>query len=88
MTGLTDVPGIISGRELAATIDAIALHQLADGNLPWIPGGHTDPWNMVEALMALDLGGHVEGARAGYEWLRNKQHADGSWHAYYIGDEV
>ena len=88
MTGLTDVPGIVSARELAATIDAIAVHQLADGNLPWIPDGHTDPWNMVEALMALDLGGHVEAARAGYEWLRNKQHTDGSWHAYYIGDEV
>ena len=88
MTGLVDVPGIISAASSRATIDAIAVHQLADGNLPWIPGGHTDPWNMVEALMALDLGGHVEGARAGYEWLRNKQHADGSWHAYYIGDEV
>ena len=39
--------------------------------------------------MALDVGGrHVEAARAGYEWLRDKQHADGSWHAYYLGDEV
>ena len=88
MTGLADVPGIVTARELAATIDAIAVHQLPDGNLPWIPGGHTDPWNMVEALMALDLGGHVEAARAGYEWLRNKQHTDGSWHTYYIGNEV
>ena len=26
-------------------------------------------------------------ARA-YEWLRGKQRADGSWHAYYLGDEV
>ena len=38
--------------------------------------------------MALDLGGRVEEARAGYEWLRGKQRADGSWHTYYLGDEV
>jgi hypothetical protein len=88
MTGLCDVPGIISARELHATIAAIAAHQLADGNLPWTPGGHTDPWNMVEALMALDLGGRVEETRGAYEWLRGKQRADGSWHAYYLGNEV
>jgi hypothetical protein len=88
MTGLSDVPGIISARELDATIAAIAAHQLADGNLPWTPGGHTDPWNMVEALMALDLGGRVEETRGAYEWLRGKQRADGSWHAYYLGNEV
>ena len=37
MTSLSDVPGIVSARELDATITAIAAHQLADGNLPWIP---------------------------------------------------
>ncbi len=43
--------------------------QLPDGNIPWIPGGHTDPWNLVEAAMALDVGGrHAEAERA-YEWL-------------------
>ena len=28
------------------------------------PGGHTDPWNLVEAAMALDLGGRHDEARA------------------------
>jgi hypothetical protein len=88
MTDLPDVPGIVSARELEATVAAIASEQLADGNLPWTPGGHTDPWNMVEALMALDLGGRVEETRAAYEWLGQQQRADGSWHAYYIGNEI
>jgi MMP endo-(1,4)-3-O-methyl-alpha-D-mannosidase len=88
MNVLRDVPGIVSARELQATVDAIASQQLADGNIPWVPGGHTDPWNLVEALMALDLGGRFEQARAAYEWLERKQRGDGSWHAYYIGDEI
>ncbi len=41
---------------MQATVDAIAEIQLPDGNIPWTPGEHTDPWNLVEAAMALDLG--------------------------------
>jgi hypothetical protein len=88
MTTLPDVPGIISARELAATVDAIASVQLPDGNIPWIPGGHTDPWNLVEAAMALDVGGRHDAARAAYEWLASMQRADGAWHAYYVGNEI
>ena len=88
MSELTDVPGVMSADALDATVRAIAQQQLADGNIPWVPGGHTDPWNLVEAVMALDLGGRHDQARAAYEWLARKQRADGSWHAYYIGDEV
>ena len=88
MNGLPDVPGIVSARDLAATVDAIASVQLSDGNIPWIPGGHTDPWNLVEAAMALDVGGRHEEARAAYDWLTARQRADGSWHAYYLGNDV
>jgi hypothetical protein len=38
--------------------------------------------------MALDVGGRHDEARAAYEWLAGMQRADGSWHAYYLGDEV
>jgi hypothetical protein len=82
------VDGILSGAELSATVDAIASTQLPDGNIPWIPGGHTDPWNLVEAAMALDLGGRHREATRAYEWLRAMQNTDGSWHAYYVGDAV
>ena len=88
MTRLPEVPGVVSARSLAETIDAIASVQLADGNIPWTPGGHTDPWNMVEAAMALDIGGRHDEVRAAHAWLARMQRADGSWHAYYIGDDV
>ncbi|HEX5587919.1 MAG TPA: prenyltransferase [Acidimicrobiia bacterium] len=88
MTNLPNVPGIISAHDVARTVDAIAGVQLANGNIPWTPGGHTDPWNLVEAAMALDVGGRHDAARAAYEWLAAKQNADGSWHAYYLGDDV
>jgi hypothetical protein len=88
MNVLPDLDGIVSADELAATVDAIAAIQLRDGNVPWTPGHHTDPWNLVEAAMALDVGGrHAEAERA-YEWLRCRQRPDGAWHAYYIGNEV
>jgi MMP endo-(1,4)-3-O-methyl-alpha-D-mannosidase len=78
----------LSDRAFAATVDAIARVQLPDGNIPWFPGGHTDPWNMVEAAMALDVGGRHEAARAAYLWLARRQRADGGWHRYYQGDEI
>ena len=88
MSVLRDVPGIVTAEQLAETIDAIASVQLPDGNIPWTPGEHTDPWNLVEAAMALDLGGRHEEAARAYGWLRRMQHPAGSWHAYYVGDDV
>ena len=88
MTELPAVDGIITARELAATIDAIEAIQLPDGNIPWTPGGHTDPWNLVEAAMALDIGGRHEAARAAYDWLAGMQRDHGGWHAYYLGNTV
>ena len=83
-----DVPGLVSATDLHATLDGIAEWQLPSGMIPWFPGGHADPWNHVEAAMALDVGGrHAEADRA-YEWLVDLQRDDGSWHQYYIaGDD-
>jgi hypothetical protein len=82
------VEGVISERELSATVDAIASIQHSDGNIPWTPGDHTDPWNLVEAAMALDVGGRHHDAERAYLWLRMMQRPDGSWHAYYVGREI
>ena len=49
------VEGVFDATALRATVDAIAAVQTADGNIPWTPGTKTDPWNLVEAAMALDL---------------------------------
>jgi hypothetical protein len=82
------VEGIFERDALLETVDAIASVQLPDGNIPWTAGGHTDPWNLVEAALALDVGGrHADAARA-YGWLRSMQNPDGSWHAYYVGNDV
>jgi hypothetical protein len=83
-----EVPGILRRDEVRATADAIASVQQRDGNIPWVPGGKTDPWNLVEAAMALDVGGRHHDATRAYEWLRGRQNVDGSWHAYYQGNAV
>jgi hypothetical protein len=74
--------------ELAATVASIAAVQQADGMIPWFPGGHGDPWNHVEAAMALDAGGRRAEAEAAYAWLAATQRPDGAWHQYYRGGRV
>jgi hypothetical protein len=66
-----------------ATVAWIADQQDADGALPWFRGGQLDPWDSVEAAMALDLGGEHDRAAAAYRWLADRQRADGSWAAEY-----
>jgi hypothetical protein len=83
-----EVTGVLTRAQVVATIDAIASVQLPDGNIPWVPGGHTDPWNLVEAAMALDVGGRFAEAERVYEWLARMQHPVGFWHAYYVGDSI
>ncbi len=80
--------GVLTAAEVAATVDSIAEVQLPSGQVPWFPGGHADPWNHVEAAMALDLGGRRAEADRAYEWLVATQRPDGAWHQYYIGDEI
>ena len=62
-----EVPGIVTAAEIQGTVDAIADWQLPSGMIPWTPGGHADPWNHVEAAMALTVGGRIAEAEAGME---------------------
>ena len=82
------VPDVLSAEELAATARFIADAQRPDGQIPWYPGGHCDPWNHVEAAMGLTLAGHLEAARAAYHWPARAQLGDGSWFNYYLGEGV
>jgi len=82
------VEGLLSAADVAATVGAIAEWQLPSGMVPWFPGGHADPWNHVEAAMALALGGRMAEAERAYEWLAGLQRPDGSWHQYYVSDGV
>jgi hypothetical protein len=83
---LPDVAGILSAADVAATAETIADLQRPSGMIPWFPGGHSDPWNHVEAAMALDVAGRTEAAEAAYRWLESFQLSDGSWYAYYAFD--
>lgn len=70
------------------TIDFILQTQLPSGAVPWFDRGHADPWDHVEAAMALSIGGEYEAAEKAYFWLRDIQLEDGSWWAAYRGDEI
>ena len=74
--------------DLATTVESIVAVQEDDGMIPWFPGGHADPWNHVEAAIALDVGGRRAEAEAAYSWLVATQRADGAWHQYYRAGEV
>jgi hypothetical protein len=83
-----EVKGILTGAQMRDTIDSIARWQLPSGMIPWFPGGHADPWNHVEAAMALALGERRTEAERAYQWLADVQRPDGSWHQYYVEDGV
>jgi hypothetical protein len=80
---LPELPGVLSGDQVRQTVASIAAEQARDGALPWFRGGQLDPWDSVEAAMALDVGGAHHRARAAYRWLAARQRRDGSWAAEY-----
>ena len=81
---IPEVPGVISAAQVMDTARAIAALQRPDGMIPWFPGGHCDPWNHVEAAMALTVAGMDDEADAAYQWLVDTQLPDGSWFNYYL----
>ena len=74
--------------EVDATAAWIASVQRPNGMIPWFPGGHADPWNHVEAAMALAVGGQVAAAEAAYRWLEATQLPDGSWCLYHLAEGI
>ena len=76
---LPELPGLLDADMVLATAGMIATAQERCGAIPWIPGGHTDPWNHVECAMALSATGFLEEAVRAYRWLGSMQRSDGSW---------
>lgn len=82
------VDGVLSAEQVEQTSATIKEWQLPSGMLPWFPGGHADPWNHVEAAMALATCGHITEAERAYQWLADIQRPDGTWHNYYMGSGI
>jgi hypothetical protein len=82
------VGALLTAAERAQSVDSIAALQIENGLVLWTPTGHSDPWNHVESAMALDVGGRFAEAKRAYQWLRDAQRSDGSWHQYYTASGV
>jgi len=85
---LPEVPGILSAEEISLTADSLVALQRRSGMIPWFDGGHCDPWNHVEAAMALSVCGRIKEAEAAYRWLSDVQLGDGSWFNYYLDSSI
>jgi len=66
----------------------IAGQQLPSGQIPWFAGHYADPWDHVEAVMALATVGRFEESRAGIDWLAATQGSDGTWPMETVDDTV
>jgi hypothetical protein len=70
---------VLSRHDVVTTAAWIAENQRSDGLIAWTPGGVADPWNHVEAAMALDVVGRHGDARRAYDHLLARQRDDGSF---------
>jgi hypothetical protein len=78
----------LTPSEIEASAQSILVCQRADGLIEWFPGGHADPWNHVEAAMALETAGRSDEAQRAYRWLAENQLPSGGWFQYYAGEGV
>ena len=88
MRSIPEVPGVMTAGEVMGTAQSIVALQRPDGMIPWFPGGHCDPWNHVEAAMALTAVGLDDEADRAYQWLVDTQLPDGSWFNYYLATGI
>ncbi len=61
----------------------IAGLQRETGEIPWHENGKTDPWDLVESAMGLNISGHGREAVLAFEWMKSNQNPDGSWFSSY-----
>ena len=77
---------VLSEAQIDQTVSAIASVQLPSGCIPYWEGGPADPWDHVEAAMALTAGGRYDPAENAFRWLANTQRPDGAWASEYRDD--
>ncbi|MBU8849035.1 MAG: phenyltransferase domain-containing protein [Desulfobacterales bacterium] len=70
-----------------SVISFILSLQRESGDIPWYTDGKTDPWDLVETIMGLNIGKSFDASYRAFEWLKNIQNPDGSWYSSYINGE-
>jgi hypothetical protein len=88
MRPVPEVRGVLTADQVLRTARSITAVQRPDGMIPWFVGGHCDPWNHVEAAMALTACGFDAEADRAYQWLVDTQLPDGSWFNYYLATGI
>ncbi len=68
---------------LSSLVRLIASIQNDSGEIPWHENGKTDPWDLVESAMGLNIGGLFREADLAFEWMKENQNSDGSWFSSY-----
>lgn len=75
---------ISEALNINSVIEFILSLQQTSGDIPWHVGGKTDPWDLVETIMGLNIGYEFKASYQAFEWLKTMQNAEGSWYSSYI----
>jgi len=67
-----------------SVISFILSLQRESGDIPWHMDGKTDPWDLVETVMGLNIGKQFDASYRAMEWLIHMQNPDGSWYSSYM----
>ncbi len=73
-----------SALNIDSVAGMIASLQKKSGDIPWHIDGKTDPWDLVESIMGLNIGGLYKESRLAFQWLETNQNPDGSWFSSYV----
>ena len=85
---LDPATAILTETQIEQTVSAIASIQLSSGCIPYFDHGPADPWDHVEAAMALTAGDRLDQAESAFRWLANTQRHDGAWASQYRDDKT
>ncbi len=75
---------ISEALNINSVVDFILSLQRESGDIPWHVDGKTDPWDLVESIMGLNIGNEFGASYKAFQWLKEMQNPDGSWYSSYI----
>ncbi|SDU57688.1 prenyltransferase/squalene oxidase repeat-containing protein [Desulfobacula phenolica] len=70
--------------DINSVVTFILSLQQESGDIPWHKDGKTDPWDLIETIMGLNIGKCFDASHRAFEWLKIIQNTDGSWYSSYV----